>query len=208
MVLSPAEKPPPEKGGDGNAAKKPFPPSASTQERMLKTKLKISRWTRTASKGGLEMLHGLPQRIRVCARRWREFAAQPCAQRVQPALELAPQAIPCFQGERPRELFHRSLERKSDQQFHQPSPQPRSRDGVTRQNVGEEKGKSASATAPLPPVGTKRPLAPERLGVRGVGIIAEGSAVPVQCSHAAAMRTRRLLEGKSWSFNSGASRTK
>jgi hypothetical protein len=60
----------------------------------------------------------------------------------------------------------------------------------------------------LSTVGTEHPLASERLSVRRVGIIAQRPAVPVQCSHAAAMRTRRLLEGKSWTRNSCASRTK
>jgi hypothetical protein len=46
------------------------------------------------------------------------------------------------------------------------------------------------------------------LAVRRIGIIAQRTAVPVQRAPAAAMRTPRLLEGKSWVFNSCASRTK
>lgn len=187
---------------------KPFPPTVSTQERTLKTKLKIRRWTRTARKGDLEMVESLQHRIGVGACRWREFAAKPFPQRVQPAPEFAPQPIPRFQREGQRELLHGSLERKSGQQLHQPSPQPRSGESVTRQNIGQKKGEGASATATLTPVGTKHPLAPERPPVGRVGIIAQQTTVPVQRPDAAAMRTRRLLEGKSWSFNSGRSRTK
>jgi len=43
---------------------------------------------------------------------------------------------------------------------------------------------------------------------RPLGTIADGTAVAVQTAKAAAVRIRRLLEGKSWFFNSCASRTK
>jgi hypothetical protein len=45
-------------------------------------------------------------------------------------------------------------------------------------------------------MGTKHPLPPASLAVRRIGIIAQRTAVPVQRAPAAAMRTRRLLEGK------------
>jgi len=79
---------------------------------------------------------------------------------------------------------------------------------VPGQNVGQEKGKGAPATAALPTVGAKHPLTPASLAVARVGIIAQQTAVPVQRAAAVAMRTRRLLEGKSCVLNSCASRTK
>jgi hypothetical protein len=51
IVLSPARHPHSEKRGGGNSAKRSSPPAASTQKRMLKMKLKTSRWTRAAGRG-------------------------------------------------------------------------------------------------------------------------------------------------------------
>ena len=93
-------------------------------------------------------------------------------------------------------------------QFHQPPPHQRSRQRMARQNINQNKGKGPPATATLPTIGTKHPLATDRLPV-GLGrIVAQRTAVPVQTARAAVMRTRRLLEGKSCFFNSWTSRTK
>lgn len=79
---------------------------------------------------------------------------------------------------------------------------------MPRKNVGQEKGKRVPATAALPTIGTKHPLPPDGLAVCDDGIIAEATTMTIQCTKAAAMRTRRLLEGKSRVFNSWALRTK
>jgi hypothetical protein len=73
---------------------------------------------------------------------------------------------------------------------------------VARQNVSQDKKKSSPSTTALPTVGTKHPLTSESFSTSGVGFIAQSTAVPVQTARAAAMWTRRLLEGKSRVFNS------
>jgi len=63
IVLSLAWHPHPEKRGGGNSAKRSSAQAASTQKRMLKMKLKISRWTGAARKGELKVFHCLQQRL-------------------------------------------------------------------------------------------------------------------------------------------------
>ena len=169
---------------------------------MLKMKLKIQRRTLAARKGGLKMLHGLQQGIGVRAdRRWL-FPAKPGAKAIQPLAQLAPQPVECFQGKGQPQLFDRSLDRKTRQQFYQPRPHQRSRQCVARQNLRQTKQKRPPATAALPPVGTKHPLPPDGLAVGDGGFIAEGMTMTIQRANAAAMGTGRLLEGKSCAFNS------
>jgi hypothetical protein len=67
---------------------------------------------------------------------------------------------------------------------------------VTWQYVGQDDGKGPPATAAPPAIGTIHPLATKRLTARPQGIVANGTAVPVQTANAAAMRTWRLLEEK------------
>jgi hypothetical protein len=212
IVLSPARNPRAKKTGDGNSAKIRSkggrPQGPSTQKRLLKMPLKIRRGTGAARKDGLEMGHRLQQGIALPADRRCLLATQPCSQRIESAAQTAPQAIQRFQREGQPQCFGRGLDRKTRQQFDQPRPDQRSRHRVPGQHVRQEQGKGAAATAALPAIGAKHPLAPERVSVSGVGIIAQRTAVPVQRPHAAAMRTRRLLEGKSCFFNSWSSRTK
>jgi hypothetical protein len=202
ILLSPAWNRHQKKCGGGNLAKESSPEAASTQKRMLKMKLKSSRWTRTARKHSLEMFHGLQQGIGMPTDRWLLLAAKPGAKVVKPLAQFAPQPIECFQGKGQPQLFDRSLERKTRQQFYQPLPHQRSRQCVARQNLRQTKHKCPSATIALTPVGTKHPLPPDGLAVGHGGIIAARMTMPVQGANAAAMGTRRLLEGKSCAFNS------
>lgn len=175
---------------------------------MLKLKLKISRWNRTARKDGLEMFHRLQDRLGLRAWGRGLSAAEPDPHRSQTLFQFPSQAINRFHRKGHPQFFHRCLEGKSGQQIDQPWPHQRSGQSVSRQNVRQEQGKGASAPTALSTIGAIHPLAPERFSVRGVGIIAQRPAVPVQTAKAAAMRTRRLLEGKRLVFNSCASRTK
>jgi len=175
--------------------------TASPQKRLLKMKLKIDRWTRTARKHSLEMFHGLQQGIGMPTDRRLLLAAKPRAKRVKPLAQFAPQPIEGFQGKGQPQLFDRSLERKTRQQFYQPLPHQRSRQRVARQNLRQTKQKRPPATTTLTPVGTKHPLPPDGLAVGHGGIIAASMTMPVQGADAAAMGTRRLLEGKSCAFN-------
>lgn len=175
---------------------------------MLKAELKLGQRTPAGGKDGPQMFHGLQQRIHLPADRWRLFPAQSCPYPVQAPQQTAPQTIDRFQGKGQPQFFRGGLERKPRQQFHQPGPHQRSAQRVSWQNVGQEDGKGSPAATPLAAIGTKHPLAPERFAVRGLGIVAQRPAVPVQTANAAAMRTRRLLEGKSCDFNSSSSRTK
>jgi len=79
---------------------------------------------------------------------------------------------------------------------------------VPRQHVRQHQRKGASATAALPAIGTKHPLAAEALPAGLVGIVAAKKAVPVQCFRLTAAGTALLLEGKSTSASAGSSRTK
>lgn len=89
--------------------------TASPQKRLLKMKLKIDRWTRTARKHSLEMFHGLQQGIGMPTDRRLLLAAKPGAKWVQPLAQFAPQPIERFQGEGQPQLFNRRLERKTCQ---------------------------------------------------------------------------------------------
>jgi hypothetical protein len=173
-----------------------------TQKRTLKMKLKLRRGTLAPWENHSEMSEGLVQRISVRDGGWPAPARQLRPQPVQLPPQSPAQPIHRFQGKGQPQFFRRRLERKSRQHFHQPPPHERSRQRVTRQNISQDKKKSPPATPALPTVGTKHPLASESFSTSGVGIIAQSTAVPVQTASAAAMRTRRLLEGKSWVFNS------
>jgi len=79
---------------------------------------------------------------------------------------------------------------------------------VPRQNVGQEKGKSASATAALTAIGTEHPLASQQLTICRGGVIAAQKAVPVQHVGSTAVRARPLLERKNCDFSPQSSRAK
>jgi hypothetical protein len=185
-------------------------PSARTsaQERVLKMQLKIHRRTLTAKEDGLEMFHRLQQRLGLRALGRGLSAAEPGSHRIQASLQFPLQAIKRFQCKRQPHCFGSGFQRKSRQQLHQPLPHQRGRQRMPWQNPRQKKGKGAPTTAALSAVGAKHPLAPASFSVSGVGIIAQRTAMPVQRAATAAMRTRRLLEGKSLVFNSCASRTK
>ena len=127
------------------------------------------------------MFHGLQQRISVCTGRRRLFPAEPRSHRSQTLPQSAPQPIDGFQGERQPQLFGRRLDRKPRQHFHQPPPHQRSRQRVPRQNVRQQEGKGPPTTAALPAIGTKHPLAPERLAAgSGWDHCRRRTTVPVQ----------------------------
>jgi len=170
--------------------------------------LKIRRWTGAGGQDGLEMVQRLPQGIRRAAGRGGLFPEKTGAQRIQPPVQSAPKPVNGFQRKGQPQLFRGRLEGKSRQPLNQTLPEQPRGEGVSRQNPGQEQGKAPATTALLSAVGTEHPLASERLSVRRAGIIAQQPAVPVQCSYAAAMRTGRLLEGKSWTCNSCWSPTK
>jgi hypothetical protein len=202
VVLSPVWNQWPGKSGVRNLGKNRQRQPRLTQKRTLKMKLKCGQWTFAVRKDGPQMLHGLQQRIGVRARWRRLFPAEPCPHQVQTPLQATPQPIQRFQDERQPQFFSSGFDGKPRQHFRQPPPHQRSRQRVTRQNVSHDKKKSSPATAALPTVGTKHPLTSESFSTSGVGIIAQSTAVPIQTASAAAMRTRRLLEGKSQVFNS------
>jgi len=154
------------------------------------------------------MFHGLQQGVGLATERWLLLAAKPGAKGVKPPAQFAPQPIECFQGKGQPLLFDRSLERKTRQQFYQPRPHQRSRQCVARQNLRQTKHKCPSATIALTPVGTKHPLPPDDLAIGRGGNIAASMTMPVQGANAAAVGTRRLLEGKSCAFSACWSRTK
>ncbi len=73
---------------------------------------------------------------------------------------------------------------------------------MARQNLSQTKQKRPPTTNALTPVGTEHPLPPNGLAVGDGGIIAARMTMAIQGAKAAAMRTGRLLEGKSSVFNS------
>ncbi len=184
------------------------PARTSTQKGLLKTKLKISRRTGAAGQDSLEMLERLAHGIAVRAGRRGMFPIKPGAPHLHPPMPSAPQPVERFQRKGQPQLFRRRLAGQPGQHLDQPRPHQRSPQSVTRQDVRQEKDKGASAPAAQPAIGTIHPLPQEGFAVRHQGIIAQRPAVPVQTANAAAMRTGRLLERKSWVFNSWSSRTK
>ena len=110
IVLSLAWHPHPEKRGGGNSAKRSSAQAASTQKRMLKMKLKISRWTGAARKGELKVFHCLQQRLGLRALGRGLFAAEPRPHRIQTALQFPSQAINRFQCKRQPQRFGSGLE--------------------------------------------------------------------------------------------------
>ena len=154
------------------------------------------------------MLHGLQQRIGVRARRWWLFPAEPCPHQVQTPLQAASQPIDGFQGKRQPHAFSGGLERKARQHLHQPAPHQRSPQRMTRQNLGQEKGKRFPAATTLPAIGTKHPLTTNRLAAGLSRIVAAKNAVPVQGFNFPAAGAALLFERKSRKFNSSLSRTK
>jgi hypothetical protein len=170
--------------------------------------LKCRRWTLATRKDLPQMFHGLQQRINLPTGRRRLFPAEPRSHRSQTLPQSAPQPIDGFQGKRQPQFFRRRLERKSRQHFHQPPPEQRSGHRVTRQYVGQHEKKCPATTTTLPTVGTKYPLATERLAAGPQGIVADGTTVPVQCFHFSAAGAALLFERKSRVVNSRRSRTK
>jgi hypothetical protein len=154
------------------------------------------------------MFGGLQQRISLPTGRRRLFAAEPGAKTIQLSMQLTPEPIDCFQGERQFNFFGGGLERKPLQQFHQPLPHQRSGQRVTRQSLSQNKRKSFSATATPPSVGTKHPLAPDGLATGLNRIIAAKDAVPVQGLDFPAAGAALLFERKSWVSKSSTSLTK
>ena len=182
-------------------------PALLTQKRMLKTKLKLRRRTRTGRKDRPQMLHGLQQRLGLPAHRRRLLPAKSRAHLIQPALQSVPQPIDRFQGERQAHFFNGSLDRKPGQQFQEPPPHQRSVQRVTRQNLRQHQRKCFATAATLPAIGTKHPLAADELAAGFNGIITPKNAVPVQRLDPAAAGTALLFERKSVSFSAGSSRT-
>ena len=79
---------------------------------------------------------------------------------------------------------------------------------MTRQNLGQEKGKGFAAATTLPAIGTKYPLTTNGLAADLNGIVAAKKAVPVQGFNFPAAGAALLLEGKSCVCNSSWPRTK
>lgn len=171
-------------------------------------KLKSGGWAHLARKHSLKVFDGVPQRVSLPAGRWWLFTAEPGAQIIQALAQLAPEAIHRFQREGQPEFFRGGLDGKPGQQFHQPGPHPRGGERVPWQHVRQQQGKGAPATAALAAIGTKYPLAADRVAGGLVGIVAVEEAVPVQGFDLIAAGTALLLEGKSASFSAGSSRTK
>ena len=157
----------------------------STQKRMLKMELKGGRRALATRKDALQMFHRLQQRDR-CAHWPGALAGGTAGSRSRSSLwrSSAPQPIDRFQGKGQPQFFRRRLERKRrPAAWTSQLPHQRSRQRVARQNVRQHEGKCPPATAALSAIGTKHPLAPDRLASRRRGIVATKVTVPVQCAH-------------------------
>lgn len=171
-------------------------------------KLKGGQWTFAVRKDCPQMLHGLQQRIGVHARwRWL-FPAELCPHQIQTPLQAAPQPIDGFQGKRQPQFFRSGFDGKSRQHFRQPPPHQRSRQRMTRQDLGQDNGKCFPATTTLPAIGTKHPLTANGLAAGLSRIVAAKKAVPVQGFNFPAAGAVLLFEQKSCGFNASLSRTK
>lgn len=208
VVLSPARKIPLTKSSGGNSAKAAAWPIGLAQKRMLKMELECRQRTLTVRKNRPQMLHGLQEWLGLPAGRWGLLPAKPRPQFVQPPPQAASQPIERFQGEGQPQFFRGGFEGKPRQHFHQPRSHPRSRQSVTRQNLGQHQGKCFPAATALAAIGTKHPLTTSQLTAGLNRIVAAQNAVPVQCLAPATAGAALLLEGKSACFSAGSSRTK
>lgn len=144
----------------------------SAQERTLEAKLEGRGRTHLGSEHGPEMFERVQQRIGPDGGRRRLFAAELHTPIIQPPAQFAPEAIHRLQRKRQAQFFRRRLGAKTGQEFDQPWPHQRGRQGMTRQNFSPQNGKRPSATAALPATGTKHPLAARRLAAGLGGIVA------------------------------------
>ena len=142
-------------------------------------KPKRGRGTGVGGEHRLEMFHGLQERIGLTAGWWGLDAAERGSQLIQPVPQATAQPIEGFHGKRQPQFLDRRLERKPGQEFEQPAPHPRRRQGVTGQHLSPEHGKGASAPAAAAAIGTKDPLPTRRAGIRAGRIIAVELAVAV-----------------------------
>ena len=170
--------------------------------------LKIRWWTRASGEHLPEMFRRLQQWIDLRADWRRALPGEPRPQRIQPPDQSAAQAIDRFQGERETHLFRRCLAGQSRQQFQEPLPHQRSGERVAWQNLRHQHRKRPPTPVAQTAIGTIHPLAPLPLAAGAQRILTKGVTMAVQRADAAALRTGRLLEGKSWVFNAWASRTK
>jgi len=158
--------------------------------------LKSSRRTLAAREGRLQMFDGLQQRVGVRAGGWALFAAKSGAHPVQSAPERSSQPIERFQGEGQAHAFRRCFERGVGQQAGQPPPQQASGNRMARQNLRQENGECAPATAAPPTVGAEHALPAQQLTRSNKGILALKPAVTVQGAPTAAVRTSLLLHSE------------
>lgn len=172
-----------------------------SQEWSLKTELKIGWRTGAGPKDCPQVFQGLQQRIGLQTDRRRLFAAKPGAKTVQLRSQFASQLIERFKGEGQPHFFGGGFERKPRQHLHHPLPHQRSGQGVTRQNVGQDDGKSPATTAALTAIRTKHPLAADALAAGLRRIVAPKNAVPVQRFNFCAAGAALLFEGKSRACN-------
>lgn len=146
---------------------------------MLKMELKIGRRAHAVRKNLPQMFQGLQQRISLHTDRRRLLAAEPGAKTIQLLTQFAPQPKNRFQRKRQPHFFSGGFEGKPRQQLQEPWPHQRRRQRVSRQNIGQDKRKSLSATTAPSAVGTKHPPTTDHLAAGLRGIVASQNTVPV-----------------------------
>ena len=154
------------------------------------------------------MFDGVAERIGLGTGRRFVPAREPGAQVGQPPAQPLQEVINRFEGKRQAQSLGGGFDTGLGQQLNQELGQPHGANGVARQNVRQEDGKSASASAALPAIGAKNPLPPGEAAI-GLGrIIAEEQTVPVQRFISGAAWTALLFERKSSSRSFSGPRTK
>ena len=146
------------------------------------------------------MLHGLEHRIFLLTLRRRFFRAKPRPYAIQCPPHFTAQSIEGFLSE--GNLVRSLLQGTPLHQGQEVLPKPEGTQCVAGQDLCQKQGEGAPTASSFPTIGTKYPLAALKAPLRYIGIVAKTTAVPVQCSMAAAVWTWRLLEGKSALFNS------
>lgn len=84
-----------------------------------------------------------------------------------------------LQWKEQRQRLGGSFDRRANQPLAEQFPKQRGGERVTRQNVGQKKRESASATAALAAIGTEHALSSGQAPFGGGGIVAVEKAVPV-----------------------------
>lgn len=131
-----------------------------SQQRPLEAQLKCRQGANGFGEHLLEVLDGLPERVRLRTGRGLLFAAEQATQIRQPPAQTLEQVVKGLQPERQRQCLDGRLDGPAVQQPAEQLPEPGRGDGMTRQHLGQEDTKGPPAAPALAAIAAKDPLPP------------------------------------------------